>query len=291
MLRRVPPAAYRPRPPLADGEAMDDGAVPLDSTWSFLWGKRRWRRYGVDLDGELRWQQGRLPARVTNLSMGGALLEVRRSDITAALERLGRAPTHKVHTLFEPPVLVRFGTGRVVASSDMIRIAWRPDVPNLVYLACRFRCPLTPDDVHELGVEPRTCAAESGFLAVPSEKMPLQVNVATDATLEVYPRSEQDGAEAEGPAFRGPLVAMNRSALAVQLSARDAGEVVARLSSHAFDARVVVRGRTLWSGEAWLLAVRVREGAPELEVVVHATDEPGEALRGLFHGRTKAYST
>jgi hypothetical protein len=53
--------------------------------------------------------------------------------------------------------------------------------------------------------------------------------------------------------------------------------------------RVAVRGRTVWSGEAWLLAVRVGEGAPDLEVVVHAKDEPSEALRPLFRGRTKAF--
>jgi hypothetical protein len=269
---------------------MDGGVVPLDSAWSFLWGKRRWRRYGVDLDAEIRWQQGRLPARVKDLSMGGALLEVQRAELMEALARLGRAPTNKIHTLFEPPILVRFGSGRVTASSDMVRVAWRPEAPGLVYVACRFRCSLTPDDVHELGVEPKTCAAESGFLAIPSDKMPLQVNVAADATLQVFLCTEGDAPKAGRPAFAGPLVAMNRAALAFQLSARDADEVVGQLSSRPFDVRVVVRGRTLWSGEAWLLAVRVRECAPDLEVVVYAKDEPGEALRGLFHGRTKAFS-
>jgi hypothetical protein len=270
---------------------VDGGSTPLDSAWSFLWGKRRWRRFGVDLDAELRWQQGRLPARVANLSMGGALLEVRRQEIAALCERLGRAPTHKVHTLFEPPFLVRFGTGRVAAAADMVRIAWRPDQGNTVYVACRFRCPLTPDDVQELGVEPRTCAPEAGFLAIPSEKMPLQVNIATDAVVEVHPQEEDRARPAGRPAFTGTLVAMNRSALAFRLSARDAAEVVARLSSRPFDVRVVVRERTLWSGEAWLLAVRVGEGAPDLEVVVYAVDDPGDALRSLFHGRTKAFSS
>jgi hypothetical protein len=242
------------------------------------------------LDAEIRWQQGHVGARVSNLSMGGALLEIRRQAITALCERLGRAPTNKIHTLFEPPFVVRLAGGRVAATADMMRIARRPEDSEVVCIACRFRSPLTPDDLHALGIEQRSCTPEAGFLALPPKKMPMQVSVASDARLEVLPRTE-DGAAPRAtpwPAFVGPLLAMNRAALAFRLSARDAAVVVSRLAARPFDVRVAARGRILWTGEAWLLAVRA--GAQDLEVVVHATEEPGDALRSVFRGRTKAFN-
>jgi hypothetical protein len=173
----------------------------------------------------------------------------------------------------------------------MVRLSWHPDDQDIVYVACRFRSPLTPDDVRELGLGAAACTPEPGFLAVPSEKMPFQASIAGEATLEVLPGAEGGEARADDdPAFAGPLVAMNRSAIAFRLPARDASEVVARLSSRPFDVRVSSRGRTMWSGKAWLLAVRAGCNSPDLEVVVQAKDEPSDALRSLFRGRTKAFS-
>jgi hypothetical protein len=243
---------------------------PADALWSFLWGKRRSRRHPVELAVRLLAPHCAARARTADLSRHGALIRARTSDLTEAGAAAG-ADLADVGARLGEGFTLRFEAG-VKAAAKLVRMAWRPQDPDDVYLGCDFDLPLDAEALARLGVSARDCPPEVGTTTPPAAQMAHVEDPRRPLTLRVLD-------DADAPLLAGPLAALEGHAIALRLVDVDPTAVVARLGGRANRLAVDLPSGAVWSSRAYLVAVRLVDGRGDaVEVVLTASPPPSREL-------------
>jgi hypothetical protein len=255
-------------------------AGPSDALWSFLWGKRRSRRHPIDLAVRLLAPDCAARARTADLSRHGVLLRARTSDLTDVGAATG-ADLADVGARLGEGFTLRFEAG-VKAAAKLVRMAWRPQDPDDVYLGCDFDAPLDAEALDRLGVSARDCSPEVGTTTPPAEQMAHVLDPRRPLTLRVLD-------DAGAPVLAGPLAALEGHAVALHLANVDPTAVVARLGGRANRLAVTLPSGAAWSSRAYLVAVRLLDGrADAVEVVLTASPPPSRELLRCLRRRACA---
>jgi hypothetical protein len=235
-----------------------------DANWTFLWGKRRWRRHAVALRAEIRANGASLPAVVADASAGGALVSVSEQAVLRALGKPERGVLGGLPELLGRGFGIRISSRRVTTTATLVRVTWRQDDPGRLYLGCRFDRPLQARELRRLGLSAAVCGPERGQQARPSSEMALHAPADRPVLLEIRDESRL--------LLAGPLLAAEGRSVATELSPGDPTEAAARLGRHTL--RIVARAndQVLWTDQAYLLAIRAAATAPQaVEIVLLAS--------------------
>jgi len=257
---------------------VDESEHGPNGAWAFLWGKRRHRRQETELAVSLDLAGGEVAARAVNLSAGGALLRVATESLASLVPGVSVNDPFALHEAIGPTFAVRLGPGIPATTADLVRLAWQPGEPALLYLGCRFQRALGRHEIRTLGLEDRICTSEAGSAARPSDAMRWQA--IDDPVVGIQVFRATDGA----PLATGRCVAMDARDLAIRFADAEPTRLVADLAHARLVVRVVVGDRVVWDRAAWLLAVRVG-GVGGPEVVLQVDQPPGRTVRRLFRDR------
>jgi hypothetical protein len=261
------------------------------ANWSFLWGKRRFRRHRVALKVEVH-ARIRFWAEVVDVSAGGVLLRAPAESFAEAGGKKGGFAF--VAEALADPFVVRFSGKHVHGRARLVRVAWQPDGTHCYYFGCRFEQPLNSMKLRRLGLSPRECGPESGIYALPADRMPHQANEHAPLSMEIRdPEGDEDAV------YRGLLLGANGRALATDLPPGDPTEFLARLGGRALEVSVTApNGNVLWTERAYLLSIRMLDPPTMgISIIVLAVEAPPAAVvrrlvaRGSARRRRRSAAT
>jgi hypothetical protein len=246
-----------------------------DPLRAFLWGKRRAIRHPVALGVEVQGSQRPVTGLSLDVSAGGAMLRFDLDDLMpSAADEVD--PFLLAQTHFRGPRLARFRRHRLKVHLELVRLDYRPDAPDHLFVGVRFARPLSEKQLRKLGLDPTLCGPESHGL--PSELVELRA-VDDPVVCRIY-----NLGDAQHPMFEGLLLGRGDGTLCVRLDDTDLGVVGKRLRDDAVRIEVLDGDQPDWEAQARLQAIGLLNhppGALELGLVVHESKAPSRRKQAV----------
>jgi hypothetical protein len=239
-------------------DAHDPATDPLLARFS---GKRRWERTALRRPVLLVGEGAAFEAALTDLSEGGALVDVTDEAFYGDEDGLSL-----VRRTFPAGLEIRVGTEEAGLRAQVVRIL--PQETGRLALGCRFERPLATSEFRLLGA---SCAGEAprrGSASRPARPhRPLFV-LLFGGDLRVA-----------GPLLVSDLVGLSPGHLLARLAGgpESAESLRQRLGGTALHARVLRGRREYWSGPVRLLAVEA--AGPDWDLCLETGAPPGRSLR------------
>jgi len=247
-----------------------------DPLRAFLWGKRQSARHPLALDVEVRGTLASVPAMSLDVSASGVLLRVCAAALTPEAAQDGDVdPFVLAETHFRETCLIHFKQRRVKAQVQMVRLDYRPEEPEFLYLGFRFSRGLEPKQLRRLGLRPARCGPEAHGL--PSEMVTLR---AADDPLvcRVY-----SNGHAKKPMFEGRLLGVGNKTVCLRVDGIDLAMIAKRLRNAKVRVEVLDGDQVDWETGAHLQAIGLlSEPGYPLELGLVVDTPPGDALRQKF---------
>lgn len=245
-----------------------------DPLRAFLWGKRAAIRHPLALDVEVKGAQKAVRAVSQDLSAGGVLLRFAVADLApggtrdAELDPFLLAETH-----FRGACVARFRRRRLKVHLELVRLDFRPDEADHLFVGFRFARPLIDKQLRRLGLEPAQCGPEAHGL--PSELVELRA-----ADDPVVGRLHVGGG---GTPYEGSILGLSKRALCLRLDGADIGEVARTVHGAALRLDVLDGDSVQWTSHARLQTIGLLDDAPDaLELGLVLDTAPNRALRKHF---------
>lgn len=245
-----------------------------DPLRAFLWGKRAAIRHALALAMEVQGTQCPVRAISLDLSAGGVLLRVPVASLTpdgedgAEVDPFVLAETH-----FRGPCVARFKRHRLKVHLELVRLDYRPDEREHLFLGFRFSRPLAERQLRKLGLDPATCGAEAHGL--PSDLVELRA--ADDPIVGRLTAAGDDHP------IEGGILGLSKRGLCLRLDDADVASVARRLHGRDLRVDVLDGDEVQWTSHARLQTIGLLDDAPDaVELGLVLDTAPSRALRKHF---------
>lgn len=243
-----------------------------DPLRAFLWGKRAAIRHPLALDVVVNGAQGATRAVSLDVSASGVLLRFPVEALTPRGAAAEVDPFVIAETHFRGTPVARFRRRRVKVHLELVRLDYRQDDPDHLYVGFRFARPLASRQLQKLGLDPSRCGSEAHGL--PSQMVELR------AAGDPPTCCLRDG---DTVLFEGHALGLGKQSLCVRLDTADLADVAGRLSNRTATLDVFEGDAPLWSGGAKLQSIGLLDDAPDaLELGLVLDERPGAELKRRF---------
>lgn len=243
-----------------------------DPLRAFLWGKRAAIRHPLALALEVHGAQHPVRAISMDVSAGGLLLRVPVADLQPD-DMTDVDPFVLAETHFRGPCVARFKRHRLKVHLELVRLDYRPDEREHLYVGFRFSRPLMEKQLKKLGLDPSSCGAEAHGL--PSDLVELRA-----AGDPVVGRLVASGVD---QVLEGGILGLNKRGLCLRLDEADIAAVASTLHGRELRIDVLEGDEVQWTSHARLQTLGLLDDAPnavELGLVLETA--PSRALRKHF---------
>lgn len=246
-----------------------------DPLRAFLWGKRQSCRHALAVNVSVKGSLQTVTALSIDLSAMGVLLRVPVADLAPEAADGDVDPFILAETHFRGSCAAQFKSQRVKVHLELVRLDYRPDEPDYLFLGFRFARPLDDKQLKRFGLTPSSVGPESH--GRPSEMLALR---AADDPVACRIYNKGDPGK---PMFEGTVLGVGRRSLCVQLDEADVGLIAKRLRGVKARIEVLDGDQVAWESAAAMQAIGFAEDpADGLELGMIVDDAPSRELRRRF---------
>ena len=252
-----------------------DQPTEPDALRAFLWGKRQSRRHAATHDVRIQGSIRGFKALSLDLSAGGVLLRVPIHALAPDAAEDGDVdPFLLVQTHLHGPIMAHFKSRRVKTHLELVRLDFRAEEPEFLFLGCRFSRPLDPKQLRRFGLTPRDVRPELHCL--PSEMVPLRA-----ADDPVVCRLA-GGVRGERNLFEGRVLGLGKKTMCVRIDGASVDRVAAQLRGQSFHVGLLDGDKVTWRTGAQLQTIGFLEEDGVLELGLLIEKPPRRDVRALF---------
>jgi hypothetical protein len=247
----------------------------VDPLRAFLWGKRASCRHALAVAVTVRGSLKPVTAVSMDLSAMGVLLRVSVASLAPRAGDDGIDPFTLAETHFRGHCPAQFKKQRVKVHMELVRLDYRPDEPEHLFLGFRFMHPLDARQLKRFGLAPSSVGPESH--GRPSEMLALR-----EADDPISCRIFNNG-DRSRPMFEGLLLGVGERSLCIELPDADVGVLAKRLRGVKACVEVLEGDQVAWESAAWMQAIGFAEDpARGLELGMILETAPSRGLQKRF---------
>ena len=246
-----------------------------DPLRAFLWGKRQSCRHALAVDVSIRGSLVPVSALSIDISAMGVQVRVPLAALTPDSAAGDVDPFILAETHFRGPCPAQFKSRKVKVHVELVRLDYRPDEPDHLFLGFRFSHPLDARQLKRFGLSPSSVRPESH--GRPSEMLSLR------AADDPVPCRIYNNGDPSRPMFEGQVLAVGSRSLSVLLDDADIALIAKRLRGVKARIEILDGDQTAWESATWLQAIGFGD-TPEagLELGLIVETQPSPALRRRF---------